>query len=101
MKRIMTIAFALGASTLAGSALAQQPATQQTAGSPQQVTVTGEKPSDKKAPDPNQVVCEKQQDTSSRLVSHRVCMTRGQWAEQRRLDRQEIEKIQTERPMSN
>ena len=54
----------------------------------------------RKAADPNEVVCEKQQDTGSRLTSERVCMTRSQWAEQRRLDRQEIEKAQTERPVS-
>ena len=55
----------------------------------------------RKAADPNEVVCEKQQDTGSRLTSERVCMTRSQWAEQRRLDRQEIEKAQTERPVSS
>lgn len=48
--------------------------------------------------DPNEVVCQKEEDTGSRLSSHKVCMTRSQWAEQRRLDRQEIDKIQTQRP---
>ena len=55
----------------------------------------------KKAADPNEVVCEKQQETGSRLASERVCMTRSQWAEQRRLDRQDIEKAQTSRPMNS
>lgn len=54
----------------------------------------------RKAADPNEVVCEKQQETGSRLSSERVCMTRSQWAEQRRLDRQEIEKAQTQRSVT-
>ena len=54
----------------------------------------------KKAPDPNEVVCEKQQDPGSRIVSKRVCMTRSQWAEQRRLDRQDVEKAQMQTPMN-
>jgi invasion protein IalB len=55
----------------------------------------------KKTPDPNEIVCEKQHDTGSRLTMHKVCMTRSEWAEQRRLNRQDIEKIQVQRPMSN
>ena len=54
----------------------------------------------KKVPDPNEVVCERQQETGSRLSTDRVCMTRSQWAEQRRLARQEIDKAQTERSMN-
>jgi len=79
--------------SLGASAHAQQPPAQSTP-----ITVTGTHPQ-KKAPDPNEVVCEKQQDVSSRLVSHKVCMTRGQWMEQQRLDRQEIDKAQMQRPM--
>lgn len=56
--------------------------------------------STKKAPDPNQVVCEKQEETGSRLATKRVCMTRSQWAEQRRLDRQDVEKAQMQAPMN-
>jgi invasion protein IalB len=55
----------------------------------------------KKASDPNEIVCEKQHDTGSRLMMHKVCMTRSQWSEQRRLDRQDIEKVQVLRPMAN
>jgi hypothetical protein len=62
------------------------------------ITVTGTQPA-KKTPDPNEVVCEKERDTSSRIVVRQVCMTRGQWSEQRRLDRQDIDKAQTLRPM--
>jgi invasion protein IalB len=57
-----------------------------------------QQPSAKQTPDPNEVVCEKEQDSGSRLVTRRICMTRSQWAEQRRLNRQDIEKIQTQRP---
>ena len=56
--------------------------------------------SSKKVPDPNEVVCEKQQDTGSRLAAHRICMTRSQWAEQRRLDRQDVEKAQMQTPIN-
>ena len=73
----------------AAPAVAQQPSPQPASQSP------------KKAPDPNEIVCEKQHDTGSRLMMHKVCMTRFEWAEQRRLNRQDIEKIQVQRPMSN
>ena len=62
------------------------------------ITVTGTQPA-KKTPDPNEVVCEKERDSSSRIVVRQVCMTRGQWSEQRRMDRQEIDKAQILRPM--
>jgi invasion protein IalB len=55
---------------------------------------------DKSKFDPNEVVCEKQMETGSRLSSHRVCMTRNQWAEQRRLDRQEVDRVQTQRTVA-
>lgn len=58
-------------------------------------------PTAKRALDPNEVVCEKEQDTGSRLSSHKVCMTRSQWAEQRRLNRMDIDKMQTQRPCSD
>lgn len=47
--------------------------------------------------DPNQVVCEKVEVLGSRVASKKVCMTRAEWAEQRRLDRLEIEKVQMAR----
>ena len=47
--------------------------------------------------DPNEIVCERQEETGSRLSSVRVCKTRAQWAEDRRLTRQEIEQVQTQR----
>jgi invasion protein IalB len=47
--------------------------------------------------DLNQVVCERQEVLGSRLATKRVCMTRSQWADLRAQDRQEIERVQTQR----
>lgn len=47
--------------------------------------------------DPNEVVCVRQEEIGSRLSSVRVCKTRAQWADERRVTRQEIEQIQTQR----
>lgn len=52
-------------------------------------------PAAKKQPDPNEVVCEKQKELGSRLSMKRVCMTRAEWAQRRLLDRQEVDKAQT------
>jgi invasion protein IalB len=49
------------------------------------------------AADPNEVVCEKQEVTGSRLAHRKVCMTRGQWKDARSQDRAATEKVQTER----
>jgi hypothetical protein len=51
-----------------------------------------------KGPDPTEVVCEKVERIGTRLASDRVCMTRAQWKEQKRLTREEIDKVQTQRP---
>lgn len=48
----------------------------------------------------NDVVCERQQDTGTRLSSHKICHTRAQWQQLRYDDRDAIEKIQRERPMN-
>ena len=46
---------------------------------------------------PSEVVCVKQEEIGSRLSSVRVCKTRAEWAEERRVTRQEVEQIQTQR----
>jgi invasion protein IalB len=46
---------------------------------------------------PNEVICEKQDVTGSRLAHRKVCMTRSQWEDTRRQDRSAVEKVQTER----
>ena len=44
--------------------------------------------------DPNEVVCEKQEVLGSRVATKKVCMTRAEWAERKRVERQEIDKAQ-------
>lgn len=49
----------------------------------------------KKQPrDPNEVVCEKQEVIGSRLAAKRVCRTRAEWVEQRRIDREVVGRSQ-------
>lgn len=50
--------------------------------------------------DPNEIVCEKQKVLGSRLVAKKVCLTRAQWAEQQRSDRQMVDKAQTQRSLN-
>jgi hypothetical protein len=47
--------------------------------------------------DSTEVVCEKVEQIGTRLVADRVCMTRSQWAEQKRQNRDLIEGIQRQR----
>ena len=49
--------------------------------------------------DPNEVVCEREEVVGSRLAHRRVCMTRSQWEQARREDRNAVEKVQTDRGM--
>lgn len=49
------------------------------------------------AMDPNETICQPVAETGSRLSHARRCMTRAQWAEQRRLTRQNTERAQTNR----
>ena len=44
--------------------------------------------------DPNERICEKMIVTGSRLASKKVCMTRAEWDERRRGDRDAIERAQ-------
>lgn len=53
-----------------------------------------------KAKDPNEMICEKQQDPGSRLVSAKVCHTRAEWADLRHQDRQMVDEAQTRRGMN-
>jgi hypothetical protein len=48
---------------------------------------------------PDQVICEREQDTGSRITGHKICHTRTQWAQIRRDDRDSTEQTQRERPM--
>ncbi len=48
-----------------------------------------------KARDLNEVVCKKEEVLGSRLQTRKVCRTRAEWAEQRLIDRQNVERSQT------
>lgn len=50
----------------------------------------------RKTPDPEEVVCVSEPELGSRLVRHRTCMTRAQWAERRLQDRQTVERSQVQ-----
>jgi len=44
--------------------------------------------------DPGEIVCEKITAIGSRVATKRVCATRAEWAEKRRLDKEAIEQAQ-------
>ena len=50
-----------------------------------------------KAANSDEIVCQKQEVTGSRVGFKRVCMTRSQWADRRLQDRQELERVQVQR----
>jgi len=79
----LTLAIAAG---LASPAFAGDPAPAQAPATPTAA-----------APNANEIICEKQQSTGSRLVTKKVCMTRAEWADKRLQDRQEVERVQISR----
>ena len=44
--------------------------------------------------DPNRIICEKIEQVGSRLATKRICLTAAQWAEKRRMDREDLESTQ-------
>ena len=88
--RKLSLLSAVGCVTLAGALPALSQALAQPAAAAQA------SPTDK---DPKEVVCETQGVLGSRLAKRRVCMTRAEWAELRREDRQALEKVQVQRSM--
>jgi len=44
--------------------------------------------------DPNEVVCEKTEIIGTRLGARKVCATRAEWAEKRKLDREAVDQAQ-------
>ena len=48
---------------------------------------------------PNEIVCRRWTETGSRLRTQRACATRAEWAELLRHQRQNIERVQTNRTM--
>ena len=55
-----------------------------------------DKDSAKVAKDPNEWICERQTILGTRLTTRKVCGTRAEWEEKRRLDRDAIDKAQTQ-----
>ena len=51
---------------------------------------------ERRARDPNEVICEKQTVLGTRLAIRKVCGTRAEWDEKRRLDKEAIDKAQTQ-----
>ncbi|GAA4812450.1 hypothetical protein GCM10023232_04650 [Sphingosinicella ginsenosidimutans] len=77
MKKLILVAtLASVAGAAAAGAMAQQPA-------------------QKGSEDPDRMICRRITQTGSRLQGERVCMTAAQWAEQRRIQRSDIEHAQT------
>ena len=62
-----------------------------------QVTALESQTPSAKSKDPNRIICEKIQETGSRLNTRKTCMTAAQWVEQRRRDREAIEEAQRNR----
>jgi len=56
--------------------------------------VLAEQGSSKATKDPNEKICENLTQVGSRLAVRRVCATRAEWAESRRLDREAIDQAQ-------
>ena len=44
--------------------------------------------------DPNRVICRTEQSTGSRLATQKRCLTAQQWADQKLIDRQVVERAQ-------
>ena len=68
-------------------ALVSAPALAQT-GSPPVIVVSTEKS------ELDRIVCERQTDIGSRIASRKVCKTVREWQEERRIHREEVERVQ-------
>jgi len=51
--------------------------------------------------DQDKMICEKQEVLGSRLAVRRVCKTRAQWEDQKRVDREDLERTQQQRGMKS
>jgi hypothetical protein len=77
------------------------PASAQTGSTAQPQQQQQQQQTAKPAKDPNEVICERQEEIGSRLASTKICKTRAEWAEERRVSRMDVEKVQTQRDMSH
>lgn len=76
---------------IALAALGSAPATAQSAPAQAPAAAAAAAP---RSPADEKIVCEKQEQLGTRLGARKVCMTVWQWAEQRRLERADLEKVQ-------
>jgi len=83
---VSAVAMAAGA---AAPSLAQAPAT----------ATTPAAATEKKTDYLNERICRPEEVTGGRLAKRKVCKTRSEWADQQLQDRQEIERVQTQRSM--
>lgn len=56
---------------------------------------------EKKAEDPNRLICKSEEVVGSRLAKQKRCLTKAQWAEDRRIQKLAIDKAQTGRYKNN
>jgi predicted secreted protein len=64
-----------------------------------QAAPAAQAPAQASTPDPNEVICERQEVLGSRLAKRKVCHTRAEWADLKLQDRQDLERAQTRRGM--
>ena len=55
---------------------------------------TNSQPAPSSTKDPNRIICQRIEETGSRVASKKVCMTAQQWEEKRRGDREYLEDAQ-------
>ena len=65
-----------------------------TAASPAIAESTSSTTATAKSKDPNRKICEKVERIGSRLATDRICMTAAQWEEQKRENREHVERVQ-------
>ena len=49
---------------------------------------------------PDRMICERVEELGSRLNSHRVCMLRSQWQDQRRENKMQIDRAQVQQQLN-
>ena len=54
-------------------------------------------PGDVRGSNPAEIVCEKVEEIGSRLASKRICLSRAEWAQRRKDDRDTVERAQQQR----
>jgi hypothetical protein len=94
MKRIVGIAVSLAVLIAAPALAAPDATTAPPAQSPQPAQPQQSTKTAAQIAYDNEIVCQKEEVTGSRLGSHRVCMTRGEWMRSRMEDKAWVERMQ-------